>query len=75
MVAYEGYKVLIAEREKALVDFFYVKLSQGQPVDFDEERFEADILKELEWKKAKEYAELFDHVTSMTVDACRSWLA
>jgi len=74
MVAYEGYKVLIAEREKALVDFFYVKLSQGQPVDFDEERFEADILKELEWKKAKEYAELFDHVTSMTVDACRSWL-
>jgi predicted transcriptional regulator of viral defense system len=75
MVAYEGYKVLIADREKALVDFLYVKRSYGRAVDFADERFDDAVLKELDWTKAEEYARLFDHVTSKTVHACRTWVA
>jgi len=73
IVYYEGYKVLIADKEKALVDFLYFKLRHGMPVDFDEERFDADILKEIEWKKARGYAELFNRVTINKLQDCRNW--
>ena len=75
IVSYEGYKVLIADKEKALVDFLYFKLCHGRALDFDEERFDEDVLRGIEWKKAEEYAALFNNVTSKTVHACRSWLA
>ncbi len=73
IVYYEGYKVLIADMEKALVDFLYFKLRHGISIDFDEERFDADILKKIEWKKALEYAELFNRVTINKLQDCRNW--
>ena len=73
IVAYEGYKVLIADEEKALVDFLYFKQRQGLSIDFDEERFDAEILKGIEWKKAEEYAERFNLVTINKLQDCRNW--
>jgi predicted transcriptional regulator of viral defense system len=74
IVSYEGYRVLIADEEKALVDFLYFKLRHGLSIDFDEERFDADILKALVWKKARGYAELFNKVTINKLQDCRNWL-
>lgn len=74
IVSYEGYKVLIADREKALVDFLYFKLRHGQSIDFEEERFDADILKGIEWKKARGYAELFNKTTINKLKDCWNWL-
>lgn len=73
IVAYEGYKVLIADEEKVLVDFLYFKQRQGLSIDFEEERFDAEILKGIEWKKAEEYAELFNKVTINKLQDCRNW--
>ena len=73
IVVYEGYKVLIADEEKALVDFLYFKQRQGLSIDFEEERFDAEILKGIEWKKAEEYAELFNKVTINKLQDCRNW--
>jgi predicted transcriptional regulator of viral defense system len=73
VVVYEGYKVLIADEEKALVDFLYFKQRQGLSIDFEEERFDAEILKGIEWKKAEEYAELFNKVTINKLQDCRNW--
>ncbi|MEA2051784.1 MAG: hypothetical protein U9O90_03035, partial [Euryarchaeota archaeon] len=67
-------KVLIADEEKALVDFLYFKLRQGISIDFDEERFDTDILKRLEWKKAKGYADLFNKATINKLQDSRNWL-
>jgi predicted transcriptional regulator of viral defense system len=74
IVSYEGYKVLIADREKALVDFLYFKLRHGLSIDFEEERFDEDILKGIEWKKARGYAELFNKATIKKLTDCRNWL-
>lgn len=71
--SYEGYKVLIADMEKALVDFLYFKLRHGLSIDFDEERFDEDILKRIEWKKAREYAELFNKITTDKLKNCKEW--
>jgi predicted transcriptional regulator of viral defense system len=73
IVVYEGYKVLIADEEKALVDFLYFKQRQGLSIDFEEERFDAEILKGIEWKKAEEYAELFNKVAITKLQDCRNW--
>lgn len=74
IVSYDGYRILIADPEKALVDFLYLKLRHGISIDFDEERFDEDILKGLDWEKAIEYAELFNRVTINKLRDCRKWL-
>lgn len=73
IVSYEGYTVLLADEEKALVDFIYFKLRQGQAVDFDEERFDRTILKGIAWNKAMGYAALFNNVTQKKLTDCRKW--
>ena len=64
---------MIADKEKALVDFLYFKLRHGISIDFEEERFDEDILKGIEWKKAAGYAELFNLVTINKLRDCRNW--
>ncbi|MFH1452739.1 MAG: hypothetical protein ABIH00_02010 [Armatimonadota bacterium] len=49
-----GFEVLIAEPEKALVDYLYF----NKGVDFEEERFEKDVLSKLNRRKLRYYAEL-----------------
>lgn len=71
IIRYEGYKVLIADKEKALVDFLYFK--KGMRIDFDEERLNREILKKINWKKAIGYAKLFNHVTVDKTKNCEDW--
>jgi len=73
IVSYEGYNVLIADKEKALVDFIYFKLRHGLAVDFDEERFDRTILRGIAWAKAAGYAERFNTVTLKKLTDCRKW--
>lgn len=55
-----GYPVLIAEPEKALVDFIYFKTLHRKPINFSEERLDmASALKSLNRKKLKAYAALY----------------
>lgn len=70
ITVYEGCKVCLADKEKALVDFLYYKLRLGRKLDFAEERFDKKILKELNWKKALIYAGLFNHKTAAAARAC-----
>lgn len=68
LMQYEGYKVFIADREKALVDFLYFRLRLNQPLDFEEERFDEIMLKKMRWSKVMTYAKLFNKKTLETVE-------
>ncbi len=70
VLRYDGYKILIADKEKALVDFLYFK--EGK-VDFEGERFNKALLKKIDWKKARKYGKLFNRVTSHQVEECKRW--
>src|SRR3989338_3297683 len=45
LMRYEGFKVNIADKEKALVDFFYYRLRRFGSLDFKEERISGKALK------------------------------
>lgn len=59
----EGYKTLIADREKALVDFIYYRLLNGQK-DFTKERLNTSGLK---FQKVRLYAKKFNKKTLESV--------
>jgi len=63
LVSYGAEKVLIADKEKAFVDFLYYRLRSGNRLDFKEERFEEKILKGMDWSKMLRYAALFNNRT------------
>ncbi|MCD6311748.1 MAG: hypothetical protein J7M11_04745 [Elusimicrobia bacterium] len=69
LMQYKGYKIFIADREKALVDFIYFVVRGGGALNFDEERFDKHILKKLNWGRVSEYAALFN---SKTIDALKN---
>ena len=52
LMLYDGLKVRVADKEKALVDFLYYRLHSGYSIDFDEERFNKKILKKINFEKA-----------------------
>ena len=64
---YEGFKVFIADKEKALVDFVYYRLRSNGAMDLKEERFDKNILKKINWAKVNKYAKLFNARTLFTV--------
>ena len=70
LVNYEGFKVRLADKEKALVDFIYYRLRSGFPPDFGNERFDKKLLKELNWKKVSYYAGFFNKRTGETLKKC-----
>lgn len=74
LMQYEGFKVIIADKEKAMVDFIYFSLRQRGSLDFDEERFDKNILKELSWKKIFSYAKLFNNKTVLELERLREWV-
>lgn len=64
IVKYEQYAVKIADREKALADYFYLNLKNIKKNQdfFDELRFTEDILaKEIKWGSLKKHVKLFDN--------------
>ncbi|MCK4462888.1 MAG: hypothetical protein KAU58_01095 [Candidatus Omnitrophica bacterium] len=73
LMQYEGIKILIADEEKALVDFLYFSIRRKGPLNFDEERFEKHALKKLNWTKVSKYAKLFNKRTITTLVKLREW--
>jgi len=73
LMQYEGFKVLIADQEKALVDFIYFSLRQRKPLDFEEERFERDLISKLSWDRVLEYTKLFNIKTAGKLLELREW--
>lgn len=73
LMRYEGVKILIADIEKALVDFIYFALRRTDCLDFDEERFNQDLLKKLNWSKVSRYAKLFNNKTAMVTKELKEW--
>ena len=74
LMRYEGFKVHIADREKAIVDFLYYRLRTGYLLDFEEERLNKKILRSLNWKKAFHYAKLFNHKTIKALTQCKGYV-
>lgn len=74
ILPYEGFKVNIADKEKALVDFLYFYLRSGQDIDFEQERFNKIILKKIDWKKTLQYAKLFNKKTIKTARKCKEYV-
>jgi len=60
----EGYKTLIADREKALADYIYFRLRDGE-TDFSHERFD---LSKVRKRKTAGYARLYNRKTLKTVE-------
>ncbi|MDP2923887.1 MAG: hypothetical protein Q8O30_09265 [Candidatus Omnitrophota bacterium] len=74
LMLYEGFKVYIADKEKALVDFLYYRLRLGRSLDFAEERLNKKILKNIDLKKAFRYAELFNSGTAKMLESCKEYI-
>jgi predicted transcriptional regulator of viral defense system len=55
-----NFSVLIAEPEKALVDYFYFKKYIDKNFDLNEERFDKDVILSLDRKKMNQYAKLYN---------------
>ncbi len=63
VIAERNFKIKIAEPEKALVDYIYFKLYDGEEIKIDEERFDLLILKKLKKKILFDYASYFNKAT------------
>jgi len=73
LMQYEGFKILIADQEKALVDFIYFSLRQRRPLDFEDERFERDLISKLSWDRVLKYSKLFNIKTADTLLKLKGW--
>jgi predicted transcriptional regulator of viral defense system len=61
------FKIKIAEPEKALVDYIYFKLYDGDKVNVEEERFDLSVLKKLKKQRLYNYASNFNKMTYKTL--------
>ncbi|MBI4431650.1 MAG: hypothetical protein HY587_08075 [Candidatus Omnitrophica bacterium] len=73
IVSYEGFKVTMAVREKALADFIYYRLRSGLTLNLSEERLDKKILRRLNWKKVLRYGSYFNDKTISTLKQCRGY--
>lgn len=55
---YAGYNVVIAEKEKAVVDYLHFKIRK-EDIDFEQKRFDKQLVAELNWDKMENYSGLF----------------
>ena len=74
LILYEGFKVYIADKEKALVDFLYYRLLLSHSLDFEEERLNKRILERIDWKKAFRYSRLFNEKTTEAMNKCKRYV-
>lgn len=74
IMLYEGFKVWIADEEKALIDFLYYRSRLSQSLDFNEERLNKEILKKIDWKKAFRYAKLFNSKIVKLTKKCEEYV-
>ncbi len=74
LMSYEGFKVNIADKEKALVDFLYYRLRSGNILNFSQERLNKRMLKKIDWEKAFNYAKVFNKRTIGLVKECKEYV-
>jgi predicted transcriptional regulator of viral defense system len=74
IMSYDGFKVNIADKEKALTDFLYYRLRSGYSLNFSEERLNKKILKKIDWKKVSRYAGLFNEKTVSAAKMCEGYV-
>lgn len=73
LMEYEGTKILIADKEKALVDFIYFSFRKNDNINFEEDRFNKDELKKLNWNKLLKYGKLFNNKTETVLQNLKEW--
>ena len=56
---YGIFEILIAEPEKALVDYLYFKRYSRERLNFKDERLDKDVISRLNRKKLNKYAKLY----------------
>lgn len=54
-----GFEVMLAEPEKAVIDYLYFKARRGEKVDYESERFDKTIISKMNKNKLKKYAGAF----------------
>jgi predicted transcriptional regulator of viral defense system len=54
-----GFEVMLAEPEKAVMDYLYFKARRGETVDFGAERFDKTVISKMNKKKLNKYAGVF----------------
>ncbi|MEW6171432.1 MAG: hypothetical protein AB1472_07765, partial [Candidatus Omnitrophota bacterium] len=54
------FNILIAEPEKALIDFLYFKAYRNNKINLKDERLDRDIISRLSGKKLNKYAKLYN---------------
>lgn len=64
-----GLDVLMAEPEKALMDYLYFKTYRNKKFNIADERFDGDIIRKLDRKKLQKYAKLYNINLKETVYA------
>ena len=74
LMLYDGFRVCVADKEKALVDFLYYRVRSGIKLDFSEERLNRKILKKIDWNKAFSYARLFNRKTHLALKKCKEYV-
>lgn len=67
IMPYEGFKVYIAEAEKAVADFLYFKHRYGEEIDVGLERFDKERWRKLSWGKVFHYAAKYNKNTLSAV--------
>lgn len=71
LTEYSGFKIFLAEKEKALADFAYFAARGATEQDFEKLRLNEDVLKnKFNWEKTVKYAELFN---DKTADILKKW--
>lgn len=55
-----NFDILIAEPEKALIDFLYLKTYHNKKIDLKGERLDKDVISRLKRKKINKYANLYN---------------
>jgi predicted transcriptional regulator of viral defense system len=73
LLRYDGFKVCIADKEKALVDFLYYRLRSGHAFNSEEDRLNRKMLKKINWKRACYYAKLFNKKTIEVLKECKEY--
>ncbi len=74
IMLYENFKIYVAEKEKALVDFVYFKHRYGEKIDVDAERFDKEKLNECSWNKVFHYAAIYNKKTLSVLKRIREGL-
>jgi len=54
------FDILMAEPEKAVIDYLYLKMRRGKKIDLKEQRFDKGVVMDLKKRKMDRYAKLYN---------------